>query len=290
MRAIKSLGSNYIYVIWFMIYFGIAWLLRGLSVGSTTWLLIIYIISISIALSPLGEMILRILKNCRHPLTAQERNYLLPLFEEVLQGAREISPRLSDKIKLYIIDAMHIESFAIGRQTIVISIGAIETFTAEELEGIFAHELGHMEHGHTKAILLSNIGNAVFTVHIWILKGIFYVLQILADIAAKHGFVGKILSLAMIVIRFCIDWGTILFIHLSEIILAINSRSNVIQADSFAYKMGYGGQLKSSLYLLQKISMTTEQTLLDRLKHPDPHIALRIAHLEGLERQDEELL
>ena len=185
-------------------------------------------------------------------------------------------------------DAMHVDSFAIGRKTIAITRGAIETFTAEELKGIFAHELGHMEYGHTKAMLLSNIGNVIFTLHILVIKGTLYVFQLLSDMTVKYGFIGKALSIMMLILRFLFDLSVLLFIHLSEAILALNSRSNVLQADAFAYEIGYGRGLKSELYLLQKISINTELKPLDRLKAPNPHIALRIAQLEGLEELENE--
>ena len=289
MQIIKLLVSNYIYIVWFVIYFSIAWTLQGGGLSSFIWLLVVYGISIAVALSPLGEFILRVLKNCREPLTMRERDYLLPLFEEVYQDAKEMSPKLNNNINLYIMDAMYVDSFAIGRETIAITRGAIETFSAEELKGIFAHELGHMEYGHTKALLLSNIGNAIFTFHIWIIKGVFYVSQALSDMVAKHSFLGRIFSITMLVLRYCIKLGVVLFIHLSEIILALNSRSNEIEADTFAYKIGYGSELISGMYLLQKISMNSKMKFSQRMKASHPHIADRIAHLEKLENSDTEL-
>ena len=66
-------------------------------------------------------------------------------------------------------------------------------------------------------------------------------------------------------------------------ILALNSRTNEIEADTFAHDIGYGKELTTSLYLLQKISLNTGVGLMERMKASHPHMAYRIAHLERLE-------
>ena len=76
------------------------------------------------------------------------------------------------------------------------------------------------------------------------------------------------------------------FINLSEMILASNSRTNEIQADIFAYEIGYSRGLISCLYLIQRISMNTKVKLTERLKSSHPHTAYRIACLEQLEENE----
>ena len=76
------------------------------------------------------------------------------------------------------------------------------------------------------------------------------------------------------------------FINVSEIILALNSRTNEIQADTFAYEIGYGRELISAMYLLQKISLDSNLRLSERLKASHPHIAYRIEQLESLENEE----
>jgi len=68
-------------------------------------------------------------------------------------------------------------------------------------------------------------------------------------------------------------------------ILASNSRANEIQADSFAFEIGYGRELISAMYLFQKITMNTNLSLSEELKASHPHTADRIAHLERLKNQ-----
>jgi len=71
--------------------------------------------------------------------------------------------------------------------------------------------------------------------------------------------------------------------NISEIILAINSRSNETQADRFACDIGYGIELLDALYLLQKISIHREMKVMERIKSKHKRIAYRIRDLERLE-------
>ena len=282
---IRFLGSNFSYIVWFGVYFSFAlWIvgdnLRGfLIVGG------IYGVSIAIALSPLGEIILQILEECREPATEQEKNYLLPLFEEVYEYAKEMNPGLNKKIKIYVMDAMYVNAFAIGRKTIAVTRGAMATFTADELKGIIAHELGHMSYGHTKALLLSLIGNLFFSVIVWVLKLLLSVLIIICNIVSHFSALGMFFGIIIFLIRMLLDVANFLFVNVSEMILAMNSRANEIQADTFAYEIGYGKELIDGMYLLQKASMGAKVKLSQRVKASHPHLAYRITRLEKLENE-----
>lgn len=159
----QFLKNNWIYVVWFLFYYLIALALFTFQPQGILLVTVFYAISITIALSPLGEAILRLMTNVRTLRTREEREYLEPLFQEVYESALQENPKLSRKIKIHIIDAMYANAFAVGRKTIAVTRGAINTFSEEELKGIIAHEFGHLNFGHTKALLLSTIGNMFFT-------------------------------------------------------------------------------------------------------------------------------
>jgi len=286
----KFLTSNIAYIIWFVIYFSIAWVISwavsGNMLYSFIFVAVIYGISITIALSPIGEIILRLLQNCREPSTESERSYLLPLFEEVYENAIEIDPNLNRGIKLYIMDDMYINAFAMGRKTIAVTMGAMTTWTKEELKGVLAHEFGHMSYGHTKALLLSTIGNIFFYLIVWAFKVILGIVEFLANVFAHFNVLGIAFSIILFVTRLYVNILIFLFVNLGEIILALNSRSNEIEADTFAYEVGYGRELISGLYLLQKTTMNTKVGIMEQLKASHPHMADRIAHLERLENEN----
>ena len=282
----KFLSSNILYILWFALYFTFTWILFGANVASFIITTIVYGGSVGIALSPLGEVLLRLVENCREPQTDVERSYLLPLFEEVYENAMEVTPSLNKGIKIYIMDAMYVNAFAIGRQTVAVTKGALETFTEDELKGILAHELGHMNYGHTKALLLSVIGNLFFNIFIWVLRLVFKIFQTIANIVSYFNWIALIFSFFIFITRLCVDILTFLFINLSQIILASNSRSNEIEADRYAYDIGYGRELTNGLYLLQKMDIQAEVSIMDKAKASHPHLAYRIGQLEMLEDID----
>ena len=285
MKILKFIGSNASYLLWFFLYFSIAWVIFGADLNSFIFVGLVYGVSIGIALSPIGEVILQIMEHCREPQTEQEINYIYPLFDEVYEYAREANPKLNRGIKIYITDAMYVNAFAIGRKTVAVTRGAIETFSRDEIKGVIAHELGHITHGHTKALLLSVIGNFFFSIIMWIFRALLFVTQVISNIVAHFSILGTLFSLLTYLLRLILDLSVFVFINLSQMILASNSRTNEIQADTFAYEIGYGRELISCLYIFQKITMDTKMKITEKLKSSHPHTTYRISYLEGLESQ-----
>lgn len=281
----KFIKSNYIYVLWFMFYFTIVWYLLGASTDSFIATFVLYAISISIALSPIGERLLRIFESARPMRTNEEIEYLSPLFDEVYQNALEENPKLSKEIKLYIIDAMFVNAFAMGRKTIAVTKGAIETFTPEELKGVIAHEFGHMSYGHTKALLLNVVGNLILSIFVFIFRAFINILDFLSSIFASTSAVMLILNIFNLIFKILFELSFILFIYLGQVILSLNSRSNEFQADQFAYDINFGAELTKALYLLQKISMTQKMSLREKITSSHPHITKRIERLEKLNQE-----
>ena len=282
----KFISSNISYLLWFVLYFLITWFISGATLIGFFIVLAIYAVSISIALSPIGEAIVRLTESCREPATEQEQNYLMPIFEEVYNNAKTANSTLNSAIKLYIMDAMYVNAFAIGRKTIALTKGAMETFTAEELKGVLAHEFGHMTYGHTKALLLSVIGNFFYSIILWILRLLLSIVESITSTFASMNVVILVFRLMAFVLRIVFEVSTFIFINLGEIILAINSRAQEMQADEFSYKIGYGREQISALYLLQKIEINAKVKLSERLKASHPYLSDRIAHLEKLEDED----
>lgn len=283
----QFIKSNYMYVLWFILYFTIVWALLGADGQAFKITFLIYAVSITIALCPVGEFVLRIVEGARKIQTNEEKEYLLPLFEEVYENAKKENPKLSDGVKLYITDDMFANAFAMGRKTIAVTKGAIETFTPEELKGVIAHEFGHITYGHTKALLLSVIGNAILSVFVVIIRLFIEVLNFLTIAFSRVSFIIILINLINLLFKYVFEMTLIGFMYLGQIILSLNSRSNEFQADNFAYKIGYGEELISALYLLQKISGSRKMSLKEKLTCSHPHIAKRIERLENIDRDFE---
>ena len=190
MKILFFLRSNWAYILWGGFHIFIAYMIGyGISHDAkASWsnILIFYGISIGIAVSPIGEFIMRSLERARPVETRQDKDYLLPLFEEVYQEALVITPSLNKNIKLYITEGKHINAYAVGRRTVMLTRGAIESLSPEELKGIMAHELGHMSSGDSVARVITVVGNGFFSIMVLICKVIMLIFGVIAALWSKR--------------------------------------------------------------------------------------------------------
>lgn len=281
-RCIKFIKANHTYIIWGIINFYIAYLILGADATSFFSCLLLSLISLRIALSPVGEWILRLINGVRSLETRREKEYLIPLFEDIYEDVKEKYPYLQD-IEICIIDNLTINAFALGKHTIAVTRGAIETFTEDELKGIILHEFGHIIHGDTKAILLNLIGNGFFSIFIVFIKILLLCIDIVFLSTDKKP--KRRPSFISILLHFIFTLFLLAFTLTGNILISINSRKNEFSADHFACEIGYGEDLISALYLLQKMSLGEDMRLVQRIQASHPHIAKRIGRLEALEEQ-----
>ncbi len=279
-NILDFIKSNILYIIWSIVNFIISFLILGAKGYSFLICLVLYTVSLTVALSPLGEWILRLINGARKLYTRREKDYLIPLFEEIYEDVKQEYPNLPH-MEICIIDSLTVNACAMGRHTIAVTRGAVETFTEDELKGVLLHEIGHIIHGDTKATLLNLIGNGLFSIGVIIIKLALLILDLL--LIPLFNETKGITVLVTSFIRFILNILLFAFTLTGNIILSINSRSNEYSADYFAYKMAYGEELISALYLLQKMSLGENMKLVQRMQASHPHIAKRISRLEHLE-------
>ncbi len=282
-KIIGFLERNYIYIIWSMINFFLTFFILGTNWLSFIFCIFIYVISLTVALSSLGEWILRLINGVRKLYTKREKDYLIPLFEDIYEDVKEQHPNLPH-IEICIIDSLTVNACAMGRHTVAVTRGAMETFTEDELKGILLHEIGHIVHGDTKATLLNLIGNGLFSIGVVTVKLALLILDLVLLPFFKR--TNGITAIVSSIIHFVFDMLLIGFTLTGNIILSINSRENEYRADRFAFENGYGEDLISALYLLQKMSLGEDMELIQRMQASHPHIAKRIGALEFLEDRE----
>lgn len=282
-NILDFIKSNILYIIWSIVNFIISFLILGANGYSFTICLVLYAVSLTAALSPLGEWILRLINGVRKLYTRREKDYLIPLFEDIYEDVKEEYPNLPD-MEICMIDSLTVNACAMGRHTIAVTRGAVETFTEDELKGILLHEMGHIVHGDTKATLLNLIGNGLFSIGVITVKCALLILDLVLLPFFKR--TGGITALISSIIHFIFDILFIGFTLTGSIILSINSRENEYRADRFAFENGYGEDLISALYLLQKMSLGEDMALIQKMQASHPHIAKRIGTLEYLEDKE----
>jgi len=61
-----------------------------------------------------------------------------------------------------------------------------------------------------------------------------------------------------------------------------NSRSAEYKADKFVYLVGYGREMKEALYMLQKMTLTDQLKVVERMQASHPRVSSRIMKIEQL--------
>jgi len=294
LRFLKFLWQNKLYLLWFFVYDIITYMIVStlLSGGyyyanPEMWqteqfqlflVTCFYLFSIFIAMT-CGDAILRTLEAVRPIETEEEKEYLNPLFEEICQDVKEKFPEMP-KTKLYIIDHQAVNARAIGKRTIAVTQGAIRTFSREELKALIAHEMGHIYYGNTKAMLLNTVGNGVFTLLVIVFKIFLKMLDVLQAPFEKK--TSGLISAIIDFIRWLLYLVQVSFLFIGNAILMTNSRKAEYIADKFAYKVGYGRELKEAFYILQRMTLSDQLPIVERMQASHPRISRRIMKIEQL--------
>lgn len=280
LKIVIFIKNHYLYILIGIIYY---WLncmifhdIMGLPIGL---LIIIYISSIAFSLTPAGEFLFRQLNNVRELYTRKEKEYLMPIFEEVYSEIEKKHPDINPNIGIYISDEMTINACAIGRQTVAVNQGAIETLSREELKGLLAHEFGHIVHGDTKINMLIYFGSGMFSIMLLFIKVVMIGVDLLSQLFDRS----KITSIIINIFLFIASIIMICFTFVIEVGIAQNSRVNESKADMFAHEVGFGAELISAFYLMQKTSLSGKDSIAKKIKATHPHIARRIGALEKAE-------
>lgn len=242
--------------------------------STTLFAIVIYALSLAIALSPIGEWILRRQTGSTKIKRKEHEERLRPLFNEVYKKAKDLHPTLNEDIELFIKDDRSVNAFAMGRKTIIINRGLLES-SDEEIKAVLAHEFAHIAHKDTDILLVILIGNFVVTFLFAFIRIIAFITGLaIANSQKKTGELMKTLMVDSILVFLMGAWtkmGTLLTAH--------SSRAKEFEADKFAYHCGYGNELAAFLDTLHGVKVSGPWAA---LVSSHPAIDDRIAHLQEL--------
>lgn len=287
--AVFSL-SHWTYILWFLLYFTGSFLIlssnRFINYGEAfITCVVLYTLSIATALI-FGEQIQKLLNGVRPPETSREKEYLLPLFDSVYEDAKALYPDLP-RIKIFIVDSLSINACAIGKHTIAVTQGAIDTFSSEELKAVIAHEFSHIYNRDTHMKMLNRVGNGLFSIYILFVDLFLKIFSLffidLDDPDTKHA--SGLFQALFLCLRFVLNLSVIVTLFAGNVLLSGNERKNELRADKFAYEVGHGQGLIDALYLLQKLSLGENMRFVERMQQDHPRISKRIETLELLQEQ-----
>lgn len=250
--------------------------------------LVVYGISLVVALSPIGEWVLRLQTGCTKITRKEQIDIIEPLFREVYEKAKLANPAISNNVRLYINPDDAPNAFATGRQTICVTEGLL-SMPAGQIKATLAHEFGHLGNKDTDMILLITVGNLLLSGSISIVRFAINMILILmslifsfaASIAA--GGLGSVVSsafgFAMKIVNSAIDLLILIWSKIGTLLVMKSSRDYEYAADKFACSLSieYGNDLCA---LLDHIGDEKPDGLFAALSSSHPEKNDRIARIQ----------
>ncbi len=244
---------------------------------------IVYLISIIISVSPIGEFILRIQTGCKEIKRKDYLDRLNPLFDEVYQNAKKRNPNLPDGIKFFMSKDKEPNAFATGRKTVCLTEGLLN-YSDDEIKAILGHEFGHLAHKDTDAILIVEVGNLIvtgifvlFRIFVKIITFIFHLIISIVSSSFAEVFVSAI---SRVFIDFLLVLVMNIWTRIGVLICLHSSRQNEYEADEFSCSMGYGKKLCEVLDKLDNGAAGKKGSLWATLNSTHPDTDDRIAHMQ----------
>ena len=275
----------------FLIWSILSWFNYGLL--SFEYSILVYGVSLLIALSPVGEWILRLRTGCKPIKREDQKQMIMPLFEEAYAKAKELTPGIPDGIRLYINDDGAPNAFATGRKTICVTRGLLE-MPPEQIKAILAHEFGHIAHRDTYMLQCVIVGNFlvyIVVTAVWLLSFIFTtVAKISAVMSRDDGLnIGRgmeivFTSIAQVLTIVAYRVFMWLWEKLGVILCMKSSRGNEYEADRFSFNCGYGRDLIAAFESFAKQS-ESPKGVFAILASSHPGLDSRIAKLQELGRE-----
>lgn len=252
--------------------------------------IVLYAISILIALSPVGEWILRKQNGCNKITRKEHIAIIEPIFNDVYAKAKELYPDLSDDITLYVKskskrknnDCESANAFAAGRKTICVTEELLNQ-PEDQIKAVLAHEFGHLAHHDTDIILVITVGNLIITTIISIVLIVSTFLKALfggMSQGKESGVVGLVGLIMTALFIFIINLMNRAWSQLGVWLCMKSSRSNEYLADEFSFNLGYGVPLCQ--FLDEAAGDYKAEGLFAALASSHPDTDDRIARLQSL--------
>lgn len=212
--------------------------------------LLIYLFSVMIALSPIGEFLVRFQAGCKKITDPQVLQRIQPVFDTVYRQAKQQNQALPDTIKLYMNEDKCPNAFATGRKTVCITRGLLQ-LPDPYIEAILGHEFGHLSHHDTDMLLVITVGNLFISFFVMIGRIFINFMLLIAAMFVEselgvlmHRFVSFMCGVSINLILS-------LWTGLGVLLTMKTSRANEYEADHFSGVLGYGRTLADALEFLE---------------------------------------
>lgn len=237
----------------------------------------LYLLTIAVTLSPIGEWILCLLANAK-PIPRKDMNIkIVPLLEVVLTKAKQEMPPMVSSVRLRFINDPAPMAYALGRKTICVTEGLLR-LPDDQIIGALSHEVAHLAYKHTTIYLLLGGGNIFITGFVFLIKLLLKILTLFSGISIFTN-QSKITSIIITVFSAIIHFIISVWTKISMAFLCWSKRENEFIADQFAYEIGFGNELAS---VLDKLQAPKKSSFVQTLFSEHPSVHERIGRLQNL--------
>ena len=187
---------------------------------------------------------------------------------------RDLDFEIKD-LHLYTIDSPLLNAFAMSRNILGVTKGALDTLEEEDLAGLIAHEYGHFYHKDSQKLAI-NLGLLVMAQILLYINGVIAVFS--SKIGEIHPIIGLFMLIPMFIALIFKLFGCI-GIWIYNLIYPILSRKEEYRADRFACELGLGQGMLKVLETIQSYEFK-DTTLKSRITQTHPETALRIDEID----------
>lgn len=206
------------------------------------------------------------------PAQGEEYRRLDFIFSYVCRKAN--LPR--EDFTLCVVNSDAANAFSLGSRYIAVNRGMLAAFPDEEIAGILAHELGHIECGHTR-YLLFNLGMNWFTNVTIIVYGI---LTTVVGLLAWIPFLGWVIVLVASGFNIFISILSRMLRIPLQLVTLFGSRQHEYEADAYACSIGLGYCLADGLRRIAGPTGPKKSGFLKTLGSTHPDIPDRLKHIQ----------
>lgn len=230
-----------------------------------------------VMLTPVGEAILRS-KMKMKPLP--ETSWVYAVFDAVRTRTESFNRWLSPHVKLYYTEESGANAFALGSRTVCVTSG-LTYLPPDQIEGILAHEFGHISYYDSYVSVVARHGNLLFYIAVVLATQLISLFALVFDTAISRQLGNAyFLRLAVNLI------GNILITLvslISGVLFCARSRIVEYKADAFAAKIGEGENLRDGLITISGGGKPAKKgSLYERMMGTHPPTDKRIEKLNSL--------
>lgn len=241
---------------------------------------VIYLISVTIALSPIGEFLIRYQTGCKEIKDPQVLQRLQPVFQEVYRRSKRQNPTIPDDLKFYMNEDKAPNAFATGRKTVCVTRGLLQ-MPDHYIAAILGHEFGHLSHHDTDLLLLITVGNMFVNIIILIGRVFINFMLLIAALFVNSDFGVVMHRLISFLCAVSVNLMHSLWSWIGVLLVMKTSRGNEFEADHFSGELGYGRDLADALEALEGGSGGRPQGVFAALSASHPPTQARIAKLRA---------